>query len=223
MARKMKPCKTCGERIAKSAKRCPHCGSKQGGGIGKIIGIIVLVFLVLGIIGSLGDDDEPKRVDAPSANSSGSAAPASGTAQQDDTEQAVEPEKTSFGVGEAVSLNDVVVTLVGVTESAGANYMEAPDGKVFLICEFQIENNSDKDIAVSSMLSFEAYIDDYSTTIDLSAIVSADKPQLDGSIAAGKKMNGIVGYEADENWSEIEVRFTPDFWSSKEIVFTASK
>ena len=101
--------------------------------------------------------------------------------------------------------------------------MEAPDGKVFLICEFQIENNSSNDIAVSSMLSFEAYIDDYATTIDLSATVSADNPQLDGSVASGKKMNGIVGYEADENWSEIEIRFTPDFWSNKEIVFTASK
>ena len=41
--------------------------------------------------------------------------------------------------------------------------MTPSDGKVYVVFEFEIENNSDRDIAVSSMLSFEAYIDDYAT------------------------------------------------------------
>ncbi len=218
MSRKMKSCKTCGEKIAKSAKRCPHCGAKQGGGVGKVIGTVVLVLLVLWLFGSIlgSGDDKPKRVNQDPADS-GDTAPAASTEPQ------AEPEQTTFGVGEAVSLNDIVVTLVDVSESSGGNYMEAPEGKVFVICEFEIENNSQKDITVSSLLSFEAYIDDYSTNLDLTATVSADKKQLDGSVAAGKKMNGIVGYAADAGWSDIEIRFTPDFWSGKEIIFTASK
>lgn len=225
MARKMKACKTCGERIANSAKRCPHCGAKQGGGFGKIIGTIILVVLVLGIIGSvMGGDDDPKRVDKSTSDNGGvNAVPASGTEQQNASEKDAGTDKNTFGIGESVSLNDVVVTLVDVSESNGKDFFEPQDGKIFVICEFEIENNSDKEIAVSSLLSFDAYIDDYSTNINISAISAADKPQLDGTIAAGKKMNGIVGYEADAGWSNVEIRFTPDFWSSKEIVFVAEK
>lgn len=225
MAKKMKECKTCGERIAKTAKRCPHCGAKQGGGVGKIIGTVVLVFLVLGIIGSaMGEDEEPKRVDTPASDNGGATAvQAFGSEQKDSPEQDTGINKETFGIGEAVSLNDIVVTLVDVSESNGKDFFEPQDGKVFVICEFEIENNSDKEIAVSSLLSFDAYIDDYSTNIDISAISAADKSQLDGTIAAGKKMNGIIGYEADASWSNVEIHFTPDFWSSKEIIFTAYK
>lgn len=101
--------------------------------------------------------------------------------------------------------------------------MTPSDGKVFIVCEFEIENNSDKDISVSSMLSFEAYVDDYSTNMNLSALLSVDKSQLDGSVAAGKKMNGVIGYEADSDWNTIEISFTPDFWTGNEIKFVYSK
>lgn len=66
-------------------------------------------------------------------------------------------------------------------------------------------------------------MDDYATGMDLSAIMSSGKSQLDGSIAAGKKMNGIIGYSADKGWSSIEVRFRPDFWSGSEFLFTYTK
>lgn len=134
-----------------------------------------------------------------------------------------EPKKDFFTVGDSVSLEDVTVTLVDVSESDGGNYMTPGDGKVFVLCEFRIENNSKNDIAVSSMLSFEAYVDDYATNMNLSATTSSDKQQLDGSVAAGKKMNGVIGYEVDDGWSSIEVRFTPDFWSGNEFLFVYSK
>ena len=55
------------------------------------------------------------------------------------TEQAVQ---TRFGVGERVELNDVIVTLVSVTESKGSQYNTPTDGNVFVLCEFEIENNT---------------------------------------------------------------------------------
>ena len=72
-------------------------------------------------------------------------------------------------------------------------------------------------------MSFEAYVDDYSTSMNLSATVSSDKPRLDGSVSEGKKMNGTIGYEVDQNWSTLEIRFTPNFRSGKEIVFEHRK
>ena len=53
-------------------------------------------------------------------------------------------------------------------------------------------------------------------------MMSSDEPQLDGTIAAGKKMKGVVGYEAPQDWSELEIRFSPSFWGS-EIVFEYKK
>lgn len=135
-----------------------------------------------------------------------------------------DPKKiAAFGVGEKAELNNIIVSLVDVSENSGGNYMTPEDGKVFLVCEFNIENNSEKDIAVSSMLSFEAYVDNYATGMNLSAMLSAGKSQLDGSVAAGKKMNGVIGYEVDPDWGSIEIRFKPDFWSGKEFTFEYSK
>jgi hypothetical protein len=69
----------------------------------------------------------------------------------------------------------------------------------------------------------ETAVDDYSTNLSISATIATDKTQLDGAVAAGKKMTGVVGYEVPKDWEEIEIRFTPDFWSGNEIEFIANK
>ena len=132
------------------------------------------------------------------------------------------PVKKTFGVGESAELKDIVVTLVSVEESSGSQFNQPTDGNVFVICEFEIENNSSSEIAVSSLLSFAAYCDDYSLNFSLTALLEkGNRNQLDGQIAAGKKMNGIIGYEVPIGWNELEIRFTPSFWSGNEIIFTA--
>ena len=202
---KMTTCRTCGETIAKSANICPKCGAKQKKRH-PILGIILAVFGI-GLIGAAinGGGNEPEKV-----------------GDVDTPKQTQEEQKTEFCVGDVVSLNDIEVTFVSCTESNGKQYLEPEAGNVFLICEFSIDNKSEKDIAVSSLVSFEAYVDDYSTTLSLTGTVSTDKQQLDGSIAAGKKMNGVVGYEVPKDWKELEIRFTPDFWTGKDITFIAT-
>lgn len=215
MNSKMSRCKTCGAEIAKSAKVCPRCGAKQKKHT--VLGIFLVVIgimLLIAAFGGNGDDDKPQRVTASNPPSETiSAAPTPTPTSEDEV----------FTVGDSVALNDIVVTLVDVSENTGGNYMTPGEGKVFVVCEFRIENNSSKDIAVSSILSFETYVDSYTTNMNLSAMLSSDKPQLDGSIAAGKKMDGVIGYEVDPGWSSIEVRFKPDFWSGNEFLFTYSK
>ena len=198
-------CKSCGAEIAKSAKACPQCGAKNKRKrpiIWVFLGLLIL-FMMIGISGS---NDEPKQIGTVSA------------AQIDNKE----PVKTTFEVGEKAELKDVVVTLMNVEESIGSRFNQPTDGNVFVLCEFEIENNSSSEIAVSSMASFAAYCDDYALNYSLPALMEkGDKPQLDGQVAAGKKMNGVIGYEVPADWNELEIRFTPDFWSGKEIVFTA--
>jgi len=40
----MKPCRACGQAIAKNAKTCPHCG--QPNQIGTIAGLVILIAIL---------------------------------------------------------------------------------------------------------------------------------------------------------------------------------
>ena len=128
-----------------------------------------------------------------------------------------------FKPGDSVELDDVVVTFIGVTESKGSTYNKPTKGNIFALCEFEIVNNSNEEISISSMLSFEAYCDDYACEYSLSALMEkGNKDQLDGTVAAGKKMKGIVGYEIPKDWKELEIQYTLDVWNDNKIVFVAT-
>ena len=207
---KLTNCKVCGAEIAESAKNCPSCGAKIKKKSPVLISAIVLVVLI-GIIASMGEDDKPKKVD-------------SNTTTKVESNTKTEKEKTEFYIGETAELKDVSVSFVEVTESNGSTYNKPTDGNVFVLCEFEIANNSNREISVSSMLSFEAYCDDYTCTYSLAALMEkGNKNQLDGTVGVGKKFKGVIGYEVSSDWKELEVRFTPDFWSGKDIVFIANR
>ena len=89
--------------------------------------------------------------------------------------------------------------------------------------EFEIQNNSDSELAVSSALSFEAYADDYAANASLGALMENKETQLDGSIASGKKMRGWVGYEVPVEWKTLEIHFTDNVWSSDKFKFEIEK
>lgn len=182
---------------------------RPGGCLTALIVFLCLAVLIGAAFASCGSSSKPEKVGESSSSS-----------QQQQQQANSSPE--TFGVGDQVVLDGVTVTLLSVTENSGQNYVSPDEGKVFVLCEFEIENNSASDIASSTMLSFESYIDGYTTSLSLTAMMSSDEPQLDGTIAAGKKMKGVVGYEAPQDWSEIEVRFSPSFWG-KEIIFEYKK
>ncbi len=174
----------------------------------------VFAFLILIIIACIGG-----IVSSTEGSDSTSAEAGAATNSDQDTSQSGQ----TYGIGTPADVNGVAVTLTNVTESNGNEIFSPDEGKVFLLCEFDITNNSSSDISVSSLISFETYVDDYSTTMDISAVSVSGKNQLDGTVAAGKKMNGVIGYQAPAGWSNLEIRFTPDFWSGKDAIFTYSK
>lgn len=202
---KMTKCKTCGADIAKSAKVCPAFGAKQKK---PVVLIVITVFIAIGIIGTALGVNSPEKVgDTDAKGGNGSTA----------------PQKTEFAVGDVVSLKDIEVTFVSCTQSSGEGFYTPDSGNVFLFCEFAIENKSSKDISISSIMSFEAYVDDYSTNMSMTGTLSADKGQLDGTVASGKKMSGVIGYEVPADWKTLEIRFTPDFWYGNAITFIANQ
>ena len=214
MENETKLCKHCKTPIPKDAKVCPNCRKKQGG-VGKwiIIGVIVVILLAA-LFG--GGDDKLKKVENSKVEST----------QQDEkkseepkTDVNTEEVKDIFEVGETAELNDVQVTLLSYKESKGSEYNKPSDGNVFLMAEFEIVNNSDSEMNVSSVMSFEAYADDYSLIYSFGALMDNEDRQMDGTIAAGKKMKGYIGYEVPKDWSTVEIHFTDDVWSNNKFKF----
>lgn len=195
---------------------------KKKGSCLKTILIMLGVLVVIGVISSLagGNDKEVKDV---------TESKHSNTDQQKEvTEEPKEEaeEKTEFGIGETAEQKNIQVTLLSATESQGSEFIAPDEGNIFLLLEFEIANNSDKDITISSIANFEAYCDDYSLNQDILGLQTPEaegKNQLDGSVAAGKKMNGIIAYQVPSDHKTFEINVSPDFWSSNDIKFVLNK
>ncbi len=130
----------------------------------------------------------------------------------------------AYGKGDTAETGGAQITFLDVSENEGSDFFKPADGKVYLLCEFEIVNTSDEELVISSMMCFDCYVDDVQTTISLSALSSKeDKNQLDGTIASGKKMIGVLGYEVPSDWKTVEIHFAPDLLSSDKLIFTASK
>lgn len=199
---------------------------KKKGSCLKTILIIIAVIIVLAVIGSIfGDEDKPEKVGEVNteSNQSDQSQSVSNTSSESDSESQAEGQ-TVFTQGEIAEMNDIQITLVGYEESAGSEYNTPSDGNVFLLANFEIANNSDSELSISSALSFEAYADDYALNYSFGALMEkTDSTQLDGTIAPGKKMNGWIGYEVPADWSNIEIHFTDNVWSNNKFVFEITK
>lgn len=214
-----KVCKHCKTEIPAGAKVCPQCRKKQGG----MLKWVIIAFVVICIIGAAagGKDDKPTKV---GDNNPSSADNNSNESQQNSVESSSEEEKeTVFRKGEIAELNGVQVTLTDYKESTGSEYNKPTDGNVFLMAEFEIANNTEKELAVSSVMSFDAYADDYALNFSFSALMEKEGNQLDGTIAAGKKLKGWIGWEVPADYQNVEIHFTDNVWSSDKFVFMIEK
>ena len=199
MENETKLCKHCKSEIPKGAKVCPNCRKKQGG-IGKWIVIVVVVVIIIAAM-SGGGADKPKKVEnASTQNNTDNKADVVNDTTEDTSVKQEDSEKDIFGIGETAEMNDVQVTMVNYTQSSGSEYNKPADGNEFVLVEFEIANNSDSEINISSMASFEAYADDYALNYSVSALLEkAWKAILqDGSLVA-PGTNGTLKFDYTGN------------------------
>ena len=210
-----KLCKHCKTEIPYDAKICPNCRkSQRPNGCLIAVLVVVVLFILVGVAGG-----GSSKNDAASSSTTSSTVQTDNAAASQEAAPTPEP-KTTYTVGETAEDKDIKVTLVSAEQSTGSQFLTPADGNIYVVLEFEIENNSNTDISVSSLASFEAYCDDYSVNMDLTANLLYDnKNQLDGSVATGKKMNGVIGYEVPADFKTLEVKFTPSFWSNRAITF----
>ena len=173
----------------------------------------------------MGNSDKPKKVE----NSKNTVIETDNNSEEVKTKDS-EPEKSedenkeiAFKKGEIAELNGVQVALTDYKESTGSDFNTPTVGNVFLMAEFEISNNTEKELAISSVMSFDAYADDYSLNYSFSALMEKDGNQLDGTIAAGKKMKGWIGWEVPQDYQNVEIHFTDNVWSNNKFVFLIEK
>ncbi len=127
-----------------------------------------------------------------------------------------------FGLNETAAFSNLKFTASELKESNGTDYFTPEDGNVFVGIKFTIENVSDEEQAVSSVLMFEGYVDDVKCDYSFNAAV-AFEDTLDGSLAAGKKLVGWYALEVPKDWSAIELNIQNNWLSNKHAKFVFSK
>ena len=214
----VKQCKHCKSEIPYDAKVCPVCRKKQGAPGCLIVVLVVVVLVVIAAFAGGGESSTPQKVESTSGTSQ--SASQAGQASQAQSQ----PEQTVFTVGDTVELNGVKTTLLSAEEYPGKQYMMPTDGNVFLVCQFEIENDSSAEITVSSMVSFNAYCDDSSVNLSVTGEMLEDSwKTLDGTVAPGKKINGVIAYEIPQDWQKMEISYTPSYWSGHDVQFEINK
>ena len=129
----------------------------------------------------------------------------------------------TFGLNETAVFNNLKFTATEIKESAGTDFFTPAAGNVFVGVKFTIENVSDEEQTVSTMLLFNGYADDVKCEYSLSAACAFDEGTLDGSIAPGKKLVGWYAVEVPEGWSTIELEVQANILSNSKAKFAFSK
>ena len=201
---KTKKCRACQEDIPQKAKICPKCHTKQRG----VLKWVIVLLLLIVVFASSGTEEE---------------APILTNTNPVPEEKNV---NTKYRLGDTVSYKNVAVTALNYTESKGGEFFQPADGNVYILVEFEIENNSDAEMTVSTLLHFTGYVDNYACVQDSSVIMflaESDFSSLDTTIAQGKKARGVVGFEAPKDWGNLEVYYKNNFWNDSDFSFIIEK
>lgn len=196
-----------------------------------IVIIVIVVIVVIAIAFANNPDDvketdsveneEVSKVEGKESTKSDNSKPTHEDTNKETTTEA--PEETFFKVGDTLEYKDIKITLNDVHESYGLEYFGPDDNEVFIVFDFEFENNSDKDLNISSYY-FNAYADGYQIE-EYFFMDGIGETSLTGDASPGKKIRGSIAYSAPIDYKEIEVEYEPSFWNfdNKKIVFRHTK
>lgn len=128
-----------------------------------------------------------------------------------------------FGLNETAVFKDLKFTATEIKESSGESFFKSEAGNVFVGVNFTIENISDEEQSISTLLLFEGYVDGVKCDYSISASCVFDDGTLDGTLAPGKKLVGWYALEVPENWAELELDVQSDWLSDNTAKFVFEK
>lgn len=207
--KEMKTCKYCMTEIPKKSKICPNCKKKQGGNA-KFIVFGVLVFLIIvGMIGGKGSSSDTSKNDSVKKNSQ------ENTSSQE-TKSDNESADNVFNVGDVAETENLKITYISSGEYTSDNqFMQPKDGFKYWEFEFKLENTSDSDQTISTMVNWECYADN--SKCDQEWI--GDNSGLDGTISPGRETQGTIYFQVPENATDIELEYNINYLNENKIIF----
>ncbi len=166
---------------------------------------VLLCFVLIFALAACGLSDSPSKESGSSENNT--------SVSKDDT----------FGLNDTAVFKTLKFTATEIKESEGNGFFTPEQGNTFVGVKFTIENVSEEEQSVSSMLLFEAYANDIKCDYSINAACAFDEGTLDGSITPGKKLVGWYALEVPENWENIEIDVKADWLSDKSAKFVFTK
>lgn len=136
----------------------------------------------------------------------------------DSSSEESKEESTVAKVGQSVEGPDWKISPLSAKtyEKVGDEYFEQTpaDGKVYLICFFEVENVSDED-NYFNYFNIESYVDGYNESISILMSDVEDVSILTGDVATGKKLKGYLAWEVDPEWKELEISYKSNLWTGE--------
>lgn len=133
----------------------------------------------------------------------------------------------TYGPQEKAELDEVNIELINVMERSESSEMfELEEGYEYLLIEFEIENKSEEELAISTVMNFSTWCDDELCGISVLALAlgrSVGKPQLDCYLASGESISGVIGYEVPQDWERITVVYKHDIFGGENATFVVEK
>lgn len=183
----------------------------------------VIVVVVIGGIGSAVAGTKNSSNSTNSDNSVNSSSIVSDFSVVDSTKSDTE-QATIYGLGETAKAKSFSLTANSVNVVKSDNQFVQPDeGNEYVEVEFVLENTSDSDIVVSSVLNCNAYVDGFAVSEDLSAGVAAGSDSFNGTVSSGKKLKGCLFYELSNDWNELEIDISIGLSKEDEVKFVFTK
>lgn len=176
--------------------------------------IIVAVIAVIGSVGSNQDESQPTQAQEQKSEQL-STSDTSKQAEQPKTEES--PKTQVHNIGDSVEADQMVFTVNGVREIPGNEFFKPQEGNIYYAIDVTVENKSNESKAVSSVMMFDL-IDSEGYSYNIT-IGPETKGQLDGEIAAGRKLRGELAYEIPKNATGLELEIDPSVWGTGKIIY----
>lgn len=172
------------------------------------LALIILFFVGLAFLTSLGKSSkksgEPKKVEKAVQEES----------QMEIKQEEVEPEATSFKIGDRIETEDYFVTVKGIRKTSGA--IAPKSGYTYLLVDVLVENKTSDEKTISSMLSSSVRDEE---GVKYTITVGADnKGSLDGRLLPKDKLRGEVVFEIPKEAKGLRYYFETSLFGGKTIV-----
>lgn len=215
----MKTCKSCQTEINENAKKCPNCRADQRSWFARhkiltAILAVILIAIIAGAAGGGGDSDN-------SGNTGGSS-----TSQNEEktfrfADRADKQDKDiEIAVGESGTVDGLKLSVSSIErKSSLGEFMEAPEGKQYVVADVTIENTSDE---VKPYNVFNFRIQTSGGQV-LDVYFGGTNNLNSGDLTAGGKVTGNVTFEVPVETATQYIIFKPNAAKSDRVIVEAKQ